>query len=90
MSAPEPAVFVSPFNRIALGRADRTVRIFDTTLRDGEQMPGIALGVPEKLQIARVLDELGVDTVEAGFPVNSPGEFDAVRAIAGAGLKAEV
>ena len=90
MSTPEPAVFVSPYNQIALGRADRKVRIFDTTLRDGEQMPGIALGVQEKLQIAQVLDDLGVDTIEEGFPVNSPGEFDAVRAVAGAGLKAEV
>ena len=68
----------------------RNILIFDTTLRDGEQTPGVALGVPEKLAIAQVLDGLGVDTIEAGFPANSPGEFDAVKAIADAGLRAEI
>ncbi len=84
-------VFVSPYNEAVLGRAtDRRVRIFDTTLRDGEQTPGVALSVQDKVRIARVLDDLGVDTVEAGFPANSPGEFEAVRAIVDAGLKAEI
>jgi 2-isopropylmalate synthase len=58
------------------------VTIFDTTLRDGEQAPGFSLRVPEKLQLARLLDELGVDVIEAGFPIASPGDFEAVQAIA--------
>jgi 2-isopropylmalate synthase len=58
------------------------VRIFDTTLRDGEQSPGISLGKQEKLEIAHQLARLGVDVIEAGFPITSPGDFDAVRAIA--------
>ncbi len=84
-------VFVSPYNdAVRLTTAGRTVRIFDTTLRDGEQTPGVALAPLDKLHIARVLDELGVDSIEAGFPANSPGEFEAVRAIAEAGLKAKI
>ncbi|TMK66389.1 MAG: 2-isopropylmalate synthase, partial [Actinobacteria bacterium] len=59
-----------------------TVRIFDTTLRDGEQSPGITLDVAEKLEIAEQLAELGVDVIEAGFPIASQGDFDAVEAIA--------
>jgi 2-isopropylmalate synthase len=58
------------------------VRIFDTTLRDGEQAPGIALTKPEKVEIAEQLARLGVDVVEAGFPISSDGEFEAVREIA--------
>src|SRR3954464_12037073 len=58
------------------------VRIFDTTLRDGEQSPGISLNVPEKVEIATQLARLGVDVIEAGFPITSPGDFDAVQAIA--------
>jgi 2-isopropylmalate synthase len=58
------------------------VYIFDTTLRDGEQSPGVSLNVAEKLQIARQLAKLGVDVIEAGFPISSPGEFAAVRAVA--------
>jgi 2-isopropylmalate synthase len=58
------------------------VRIFDTTLRDGEQSPGVSLGLEEKLEIARQLERLGVDVIEAGFPVASPGEMAAVQAIA--------
>ena len=59
-----------------------TVKIFDTTLRDGEQSPGISLDVGEKLEIAEQLARLGVDVIEAGFPVASQGDFDAVEAIA--------
>jgi 2-isopropylmalate synthase len=59
-----------------------TVIIFDTTLRDGEQSPGATLNVDEKLEIARQLSRLGVDICEAGFPIASPGDFDAVRRIA--------
>jgi 2-isopropylmalate synthase len=59
-----------------------TVKIFDTTLRDGEQSPGISLDVGEKLEIAEQLARLGVDIIEAGFPVASQGDFEAVEAIA--------
>jgi 2-isopropylmalate synthase len=58
------------------------VRIFDTTLRDGEQSPGINLSAKEKVEIATQLAHLGVDVIEAGFPINSPTEFEAVRAVA--------
>jgi len=57
------------------------VLIFDTTLRDGEQSPGAALRVEEKVEIARALERMGVDIIEAGFPISSPGDFEAVRAI---------
>jgi len=59
-----------------------TVRIFDTTLRDGEQSPGATLTRPEKLEIARLLESMGVDIIEAGFPISSNGDFEAVHAIA--------
>lgn len=58
------------------------IQIFDTTLRDGEQVPGCKLNKNQKLTIAKKLDELGVDIIEAGFPVSSPGDFEAVEAIA--------
>jgi 2-isopropylmalate synthase len=58
------------------------VRIFDTTLRDGEQSPGISLNKQEKLEIAHQLARMGVDIIEAGFPITSPGDFEAVQAIA--------
>jgi 2-isopropylmalate synthase len=58
------------------------IHIFDTTLRDGEQSPGAALTVDEKLEITRQLEKLGVDIIEAGFPISSPGDFQAVRRIA--------
>ncbi len=57
------------------------VQIFDTTLRDGEQVPGCKLNKEQKLIIAKRLDELGVDVIEAGFPISSPGDFEAVEAI---------
>ncbi len=59
-----------------------TVTIFDTTLRDGEQSPGCSMTMPEKLKVAEALVELGVDVIEAGFPIASPGDFEAVRAVA--------
>jgi 2-isopropylmalate synthase len=62
--------------------APRIVRIFDTTLRDGEQSPGASMNIPEKLEIAQALVDLGVDIIEAGFPIASPGDFEAVRQIA--------
>jgi 2-isopropylmalate synthase len=58
------------------------VHIFDTTLRDGEQSPGISLNTAEKVEIAQQLARLGVDVIEAGFPITSPGDFEAVREIA--------
>src|ERR1051326_7448874 len=58
------------------------VHIFDTTLRDGEQSPGISLNTAEKVEIATQLARLGVDVIEAGFPITSPGDFEAVEAIA--------
>jgi 2-isopropylmalate synthase len=61
---------------------DNRVIIFDTTLRDGEQSPGISLNAAEKLEIAHQLARLGVDVIEAGFPIASPGDFEAVRTIA--------
>ena len=60
----------------------KRVYIFDTTLRDGEQSPGISLNVHEKVEIAAQLERLGVDAIEAGFPVASKGDFEAVKAIA--------
>ncbi|MGI9591491.1 MAG: 2-isopropylmalate synthase [Myxococcota bacterium] len=59
-----------------------TIRIFDTTLRDGEQSPGCSMNLSEKLALARQLERLGVDVIEAGFPIASEGDFEAVRAIA--------
>ena len=61
---------------------DSHVRIFDTTLRDGEQAPGATLQPAEKLEVARALARIGVDVIEAGFPAASPGDLEAVRAIA--------
>src|SRR6516162_6672023 len=61
--------------------ANRLV-IFDTTLRDGEQSPGASMNLAEKLEVAHALKDLGVDVIEAGFPIASPGDFEAVQAIA--------
>src|SRR5947208_15239843 len=63
-------------------RDPNRVLIFDTTLRDGEQSPGISLNTQEKLEIAHQLSRLGVDVIEAGFPITSPGDFEAVQEIA--------
>jgi 2-isopropylmalate synthase len=73
-------------SKIASAEAVKTnkarVRIFDTTLRDGEQSPGAAMNLEEKLEIAALLDEMGVDIIEAGFPIASNGDFEAVSEIA--------
>ena len=61
----------------------RTIKIFDTTLRDGEQSPGAAMNIGEKLQIAKQLARLGVDIIEAGFAITSPGDFEAIKTICG-------
>lgn len=60
----------------------RYIKIFDTTLRDGEQSPGASMNVEEKLQVSRQLVRLGIDLIEAGFPIASPGDFEAVKRIA--------
>ena len=59
----------------------KRVQIFDTTLRDGEQVPGCKLDRDQKLRLAERLEELGVDVIEAGFPISSPGDFRAVQDI---------
>src|SRR4051812_45539120 len=58
------------------------IKIFDTTLRDGEQSPGCTMNQQEKLRLAHQLDRLGVDVIEAGFPIASDGDFESVKAIA--------
>lgn len=63
--------------------SDKRIFVFDTTLRDGEQSPGASLNVYEKVEIARQLERLGVDIIEAGFPVSSPTQFEAVERVAG-------
>jgi len=57
------------------------IRIFDTTLRDGEQSPGFSMTVPEKVRMARQLESLGVDIIESGFPIASRGDLEGVRAV---------
>ncbi|MDR2480125.1 MAG: 2-isopropylmalate synthase [Treponema sp.] len=61
----------------------RRIIIFDTTLRDGEQAPGCSMNLPEKIEVAKRLERLGVDIMEAGFPASSPGDLESVQAIAG-------
>jgi 2-isopropylmalate synthase len=68
----------------------RKVRVFDTTLRDGEQTPGVSFPLSYKIQIAKQLDKLGVDVIEAGFPAASKGEFEAVKSIVGLSLNSEI
>ena len=60
------------------------IRIFDTTLRDGEQSPGCSMNLEEKMTLARQLERLGVDVIEAGFPIASEGDFESVRSVAAA------
>ncbi len=62
--------------------AEQKIYIFDTTLRDGEQVPGCKLNTEEKVKLALALEDLGVDIIEAGFPISSPGDFASVEAIA--------
>ena len=66
------------------------VHIFDTTLRDGEQSPGCSMNMQEKLRVARTLDDLGVDVIEAGFPAASDGDFESVKAVGELGLGATI
>jgi 2-isopropylmalate synthase len=71
-------------------KTSKRIRIFDTTLRDGEQTPGVSLTADDKIEIARQLSKLGVDVIEAGFPSSSEGEKKVVRDIAKAGLEPEI
>ena len=68
-------------SRADQGMTDNHVRIFDTTLRDGEQSPGASMNLEEKLRIAEILEHMGVDIIEAGFPIASNGDFQAVREV---------
>src|SRR5207302_1634683 len=81
-------VWTGEINREAA--IDAEVGFYDTTLRDGEQAVGVVLDPEQKLEIARLLDGLGVDRIEAGFPRVSQDDWDAVELVAGAGLRAEV
>ncbi len=89
---PDKGMFVGEYNKqiFAATRMPERIKILDTTLRDGEQTPNVALSSEDKVKIAQALDELGVDIIEAGFPVNSEGEAEAVKAISNSGLKAEI
>jgi 2-isopropylmalate synthase len=73
-----------------IDKTSKRIRIFDTTLRDGEQTPGVSLTADDKMEIARQLSKLGVDTIEAGFPSSSEGEKKVVKDIAKAGLTSEI
>ena len=73
----------------AVAGTDR-VLIFDTTLRDGEQSPGASMNLAEKLEVARTLEALGVDIIEAGFPIASPDDFAAVKAVAEQSTRARI
>ncbi|MBE3069000.1 MAG: 2-isopropylmalate synthase, partial [Planctomycetes bacterium] len=64
-----------------VSKAAQRVYVFDTTLRDGEQSPGASMNLTEKLEVARALELLGVDVIEAGFPITSHDDFEAVRAV---------
>src|SRR5437879_2291762 len=72
-----PPAWMEPVARVA----DRVI-IFDTTLRDGEQSPGASMNLDEKIRIALLLEEMGIDVIEAGFPIASNGDFEAVREVA--------
>ena len=85
------SIFTSQFNSYVLSDSlPKKVLIFDTTLRDGEQTPGIAFSVEDKVKIASSLGDLGVDVIEAGFPITSAGEREAIRKIVALKLNARV
>jgi len=82
--------FVSPYNQSVDLKFPENITVYDTTLRDGEQTPGVCLRTPEKLKIARKLDELRLHQIEAGFPVVSREEKRSVKAISGENLDAQI
>src|SRR5512145_256140 len=91
MTLDRSKIWTGTINEQALEPQPRaTVGLYDTTLRDGEQTIGVLLTPEDKLEIARALDAAGIDRIEAGFPRVSAEDFEAVRMIAGAGLRAEV
>ena len=84
---------ISPYNKLALPKLPEgrgPIQIFDTTLRDGEQAPGIALSPDEKVKIAQALDDFGVDYIEAGFAVSSDIEKETIKRIMDCGMHATV
>src|SRR5690349_3552666 len=83
MAASEGTLPMSDTSRPLADLDKNRVVIFDTTLRDGEQSPGASMNLDEKIKIALLLEEMGVDVIEAGFPIASNGDFEAVREIAG-------
>ena len=85
-------IYVSEFNKEVNPKLKlpKQVRIYDTTLRDGEQTPGVSFKHEEKIEIARALDKLGVDIIEAGFPINTSASFETVKEISNLGLHATV
>ena len=82
--------YVSPFNKSVDLKFPNDIIVYDTTLRDGEQTPGVCLRTPEKLRIARKLDELGIHQIEAGFPVVSNEEKRSIKAIVKEDLNADI
>ena len=91
MTIDRDKVWTGELNRLALDpQPHTTVGLYDTTLRDGEQTVGVVLSPQDKLEIARALDEAGIDRIEAGFPRVSEEDAEAIRLIADAGLRAEV
>ncbi|MDD1756571.1 MAG: 2-isopropylmalate synthase, partial [Methanomassiliicoccales archaeon] len=84
-------IYTSHFNRLVdTSSVPERVEILDTTLRDGEQTPGIALSVEDKVKIAEALSDLGVDVIEAGFAITSAGEREAVKRVAQLGLDSRI
>ena len=77
-------------NAIKTTNIPKNIRIFDTTLRDGEQTPGVSLTPDEKVEIAVNLNNIGVDVIEAGFPVSSRGEQEAIKKITSLNMDAEI
>jgi isopropylmalate/homocitrate/citramalate synthase len=88
LSSDRSLIWTGPINDTA--RIGGSVGLYDTTLRDGEQSVGVVLDPQQKLELARAIDELGVERIEAGFPRVSQDDWDAVKLVAGAGLRAEV
>mgnify|MGYP002681878381 FL=1 len=87
----EDVICVSDYNKKVLETMNiEGIKIFDTTLRDGEQTPGVAFSIEEKVKMAESLDLLGVDAIEAGFPITSAGEKEAIKKICDMGLKAKI
>ena len=82
--------YTSPFNKEEEYKFPKDITIYDTTLRDGEQTPGVCFSLDDKLEIARKLDQLRIHQIEAGFPIVSDRESTAVKAIANEGLDAEI